>query len=202
MDSEVHGNRPCQMCDERIIKRLPLDRWDVVDAEQYNSLFPPVADSRAAIGRPTTHVRDEVFAKRLQHSSSHRIYVDLLPSSQAIVQGTPLMADTSAPATKKKVPFELGMIGGELLPCSCATCIFLAERRLKLKRAADAKEKKLEADIFLAECTMKKKRAADAEKKKLAADADENKFPTDAAKKKRAADGEDKKRAAGADEKY
>ena len=99
MDSEVHGNRPCQMCGERIMKRLPLDHWDVVDAEEYNSLFPPVADFRAAIGRPTTpHVRDEVIAKRLQHSKSHRIYVDLLPSSQAIVQGTPSMADTSVPA--------------------------------------------------------------------------------------------------------
>ena len=208
MDSDVHGNHPCQMCGERIIKRLPLDHWDVVDAEQYNSLFPPVADFRAAIGRPTTHVRDEVIAKRLQPSSSHRIYVDLLPSSQAMVQGTSPMADTSAPATKKKVPFELGTIGGELLPCSCATCIFLAERRLTLKRAADAEEKKLEADISLAELKLKMKRAAVAEENKRAPVAKEKKKRSakkraaDAAQKKRAADGEDKKRAAGADEKY
>jgi len=103
MDSNVHGNRPCQMCGEEITKRIPLDRWDVVDA-------------------------------------------DLLPSSLAIVQGTPPMADTSALVTKKKVPFKLGTIGGELLPCTCATCTFLAERRLKLKRAADAEKKKLTAD--------------------------------------------------------
>ena len=135
MDSNVHGNRPCQMCGEEITKRIPLDRWDVVDA-------------------------------------------DLLPSSLAIVQGTPPMADTSAPATKKKVPFKLRTIGGELLPCTCATCTFLAERRLKLKRAADA------------------------EKKKLTADADENKLATDAEEKtKRATDDDEKKRAAGAEEK-
>jgi len=134
MDSNVHGNRPCQMCGEEITKRIPLDRWDVVDA-------------------------------------------DLLPSSLAIVQGTPPMADTSALVTKKKVPFKLGTIGGELLPCTCATCTFLAERRLKLKRAADA------------------------EKKKLTADADENKLATDAEKTKHPADDDEKKRAAGAEEK-
>jgi len=186
MDSDVHGNRPCQMCGERIIKRLPLDRWDVVDAEEYNSLFPPVADFRAAIGRPATpHVRDEVIAKRLQHSSSHRIYVDLLPSSQAIAQGTPSIADTSALATPKKPQFELGTIGGELLPCTCATCIYLAERRQKLKREADAFEQNLEADIFRLECTMKKKRAADAKavEKKLSADDDEKKHAAGAEEK-------------------
>ena len=128
------------------MKRLPLDRWDVVDAEEYNSLFPPVADFRAAIGRPATpHVRDEVIAKRLQHSSSHRIYVDLLPSSQAIAQGTPPIADTYVPATPKKPQFQLGTIGGEMLSCTCATCIYLAERRQKLKREADAFEQNLEA---------------------------------------------------------
>jgi hypothetical protein len=178
MDSDVHGNRPCQMCGERIIKRLPLDRWDVVDAEEYNSLFPPVADFRAAIGRPATpHVRDEVIAKRLQHSPRHRIYVDLLPSSQAIAQGTPPIEDTYVPAAPKKPQFQLGTIGGEMLSCTCATCIYLAERRQKLKREADALEQELEADISRLECKMKKKRAADskAEETKLAADDDENK---------------------------
>jgi hypothetical protein len=129
-----------------------------------------------------------------------RIYVDLLPLSQAIVQGTPPMADTSAPATKKKVPCKLGTIGGQLLPCTCATSTFLAERRLKLRRAADADEQKLEADIFLAECRMKKNRAADAENKNHAADADENKCATDAEEKtKRAADDDEKKPAAGSE---
>ena len=178
MDSDVHGNRPCQMCGERIIKRLPLDRWDAVQAEEYNSLFPPVADFRAAIGRPATHcVPDEAIAKRLQHSSRHRIYVDLLPSSQAIAQGTPPIAETSVPATPKKPQFRLVTIGGEILSCTCATCIYLAERRQKLKREADALEQELEADISRLECKMKKKRAADskAEDTKLAADDDEKK---------------------------
>ena len=93
------------------------------------------------------------------------------------MQGTPPIADTSALATPKKLQFELGTIGGELLPCTCATCIYLAERRQKLKREADALEQELEADISRLECTMKKKRAADAkaEEKKLAADHDEKK---------------------------
>ena len=70
-----------------------------------------------------------------------------------------------------------GLIGGELLSCTCGTCVFLAERYLKKKRANDAETEKLEADIFCLECTMKKKRAADAkaEEKKLAADDDEKK---------------------------
>ena len=95
------------------------------------------------------------------------------------------MADTSASATKKKVPFKLGTIGGELLPCTCATCIYLAERRQKLKREADAFEQNLEADIFRLECTMKKKRAADAkaEEKKLSADDDEKKHAAGAEEK-------------------
>ena len=128
------------MYGETIMKRFPLDRWDVVDAEEYNSLFPPVADFRAAIGRPTNDVH---------------------------------LGD-------KKPPFELGTIGGELLSCTCGTCVFLAERYLKMKCANDAEMKKLKADIFAVECTMKKKQGAS---KKLAADADDNKCPTDAAKK-------------------
>jgi len=70
-----------------------------------------------------------------------------------------------------------------LLSCTCATCIFLAEHYLKMKRENDAEMKKLEAEIFAVECRMKKKWAA----KKLAADADDNKCPTaaDTVQKKR-----------------
>ncbi len=157
MDSKVHGNRPWTLCGEENPKRLPLDRWDVgyVDAKEYNSLFPPVADFRAAIGRPINDVDGGVLATKRQHARE-RIYVDLAPSSQTIVQATPLMAtplmgnksaaatanstDTSAPQ-KKKPPTLLPMVGGEWLTCSCATCTFLAERRLKMKWAADAEEK-------------------------------------------------------------
>ena len=140
-----HGNRSCEMYGETIMKRLPLDRWDVVDAEEYNSLFPPVADFRAAIGRPTNDVHLGV----------------------------------------KKPPFELGTIGGELLSCTCATCIFLAERYLKMKRENDVEMKKLEADISRLECKMKKKRTADskAEETKLAADDDEKKHAAGAEEK-------------------
>jgi len=79
-------------------------------------------------------------------------------------------------------------MSGELLRCTCATCIVLAERRLKIKRAADALEKKLEADISLAERRLKMKRVTSAEQKKRTPVAEE---------KKRSA----KKRTAGAKEK-
>jgi len=171
MDSEVHGNRPCQMCGKRIMKRLPLDRWDVVNASEYNSLFPAVADFRAAIGRPTNDVH----------------LVD------------------------KKPPFELGTIGGELLSCTCGTCVFLAERYLKKKRAADAEEKKLEADISLAELTLKMKRTAVSKENKRAPFSEEKKRSAKkcvdvAEENKRAPVAEDKKpsskkRTAGAKEK-
>jgi hypothetical protein len=123
-----HGNRSCEMYGETIMKRLPLDRWDVVDAEEYNSLFPPVADFRAAIGRPTNDVH---------------------------------LGD-------KKPPFELGTIERELLSCTCGTCIFLAERYLKKKRANDAEMEKLEADISLAELKLKMKRTAVSKENKRA----------------------------------
>ena len=135
MDSEVHGNRPCQMCGERIIKRLPLDRWDVVDAEEYNSLFPPVEDFRAAIGRPTNDVH---------------------------------LGD-------KKPPFELGTIERELLSCTCGTCVFLAERYLKKKRANDVEMAKIEADISLVELKLKMKRTAVSKENKRAPVAEDKK---------------------------
>ena len=113
MDSKVHGNRPCQMCGEENPKRLPLDRWDVVDAEEYNSLFPPVADFRAAIGRPTNE------------------------SAAATAKST----ETSAPQKKKPACTLQPMVGGERLTCTCATCVFLAERRQKMKRAGVTEEK-------------------------------------------------------------
>ena len=171
MDSDVHGNRPCQMCGERIIKRLPLDRWDAVQAEEYNSLFPPVADFRAAIGRPTNDVH---------------------------------LGD-------KKPPFELGTIERELLSCTCGTCIFLAERYLKKKRANDAETEKLEADISLAELKLKMKRTAVSKENKRAPVYEEKKRSAKkwvdvAEENKRARAAEDKKpsskkRTAGAKEK-
>jgi hypothetical protein len=96
---------------------------DSVDAEEYNSLFPPVADFRAAICRPTNDVHLED---------------------------------------------KLGTIGRELLSCTCGTCIFLAERYLKKKRANDAEMEKLEADISLAELKLKMKRTAVSKENKRA----------------------------------
>ncbi len=96
-----------------------------------------------------------------RNAGRQRIYVDLAPSPQPIVQATPLTttpltgnksaavtatsAVTSGPQ-KKKPPTLLPMIGEEWLSCTCATCTFLAERRLKMKRAADAEEKKQTAE--------------------------------------------------------
>ena len=88
MDSNVH--RPCEMCCEENPKRIPLDRWDVVNAEDYNSLFPLVAEFMAANGGPTNKAdADNVLSCRV------------IPASTARMQANPLIGKKSAGATAK-----------------------------------------------------------------------------------------------------
>ena len=148
MDSRVHGNLPCDMCGEENPKRIPLDpsEWDIFLADDYNSLFPPcVAEFRAAIGRPTNDIDGGVVASYRQ-----------LPATTSMPGGsdstaTPLVdkksaaatansTDTSAPQKKKPCTLQ-PMVGGERLTCACATCVFLAERRQKMKRGGVTEDK-------------------------------------------------------------
>ena len=148
MDSRVHGNLPCDMCGEENPKRIPLDpsEWDIFLADDYNSLFPPcVAEFRAAIGRPINDVDGGVVASSRQlpatatmPGGSDSMATPLVDNKSAAA--TAKSTDTSAPQKKKPRTIQ-PRVGEERLTCTCATCVFLAERRQKMKRGGFAWDK-------------------------------------------------------------